>query len=124
MIGGPYNVDITKPYKPVFICYLDLMFSITFFTFSTLYYWTQINTSDKIDNWSSFIPSRILWFNLILGLKFFADIGYLRANSTKEELNRSKSVGRFFWFRLIFDFMSFGAIIFYYHLQLNIQSSN
>lgn len=114
MIGGPYNVNIVKPYKPVFVCYLDLMFAITFFTFSTLFYWTKIDVNSKTQNWKNFIPATILWFDLILSLKFFADILYLRLRTSKEALNRSSSLEKFFWFRLVFDFFCFGMVIYYY----------
>ena len=39
IIGGPFNVDIRKPYKPVMICFVDLIVALSFFNFTLMYYW-------------------------------------------------------------------------------------
>ena len=114
-VGGPYNVEYKKPYKPVFIVFLDMIFAISFFSFTTLYYWTKIESNEKVENWTTFINKTVLWFDLILILKIPVDIFYLQQFAKPKDMNRSKSTQQFFWFRLIFDFICFNAILFYYH---------
>ena len=39
IIAGPYQVEFYKPYKPIFICFVDIMFGISFLVFTNLYAW-------------------------------------------------------------------------------------
>jgi hypothetical protein len=49
--GNPYDVSAHKPYKPVFIVYLDILISITFVFISVMYFWTVIPIDDKVEHW-------------------------------------------------------------------------
>jgi len=41
--GGPYQVNFQQLYKPIFICYVDIMFAIAFFFGSIIYFWMRIS---------------------------------------------------------------------------------
>ena len=55
--SGPYQVDFNKPYKPIFICFLDLIFGITFFYGSLLYYWEMIPDEYSWEDYQGFVPA-------------------------------------------------------------------
>ena len=38
-IGGPYYVNVQKPYKPVFILFIDLITAITYTNMTILFSW-------------------------------------------------------------------------------------
>lgn len=50
LIGGPYLVELGKPYKPIFICFIDLNFAITFIIGSTLFFWNRLDISMKTED--------------------------------------------------------------------------
>lgn len=111
--GGPYHVEFAKSWKPIFICYVDAIFAITYFTFVVLHYWTQIGVNAQIHEIFDFMPKRIVAFMIILTVKFFADLIALKcfSKSTPQDLNRSKTTERLFWFRIVFDFVIFWAVM-------------
>ena len=39
--GGPYEVSLKKMYKPVFILFCDLLFAITFFSWTLIQFWRK-----------------------------------------------------------------------------------
>lgn len=110
-IGGPYSVVLAKPYKPVFIVYLDLIFAITFFTISVLWYWAKLYEDELISKIDDFIPVRImiLWF--ILFIKFFVDIFYLSKRFGSDKLNRSEVTSYLYWFRIWYDVIFLGGFL-------------
>ena len=42
-IGGPYITEINKPYKPIFICFIDLIVAITYILLSLMYSWNKLD---------------------------------------------------------------------------------
>ena len=100
MIAGPYQVDFSKPYKPIFICFVDIMFGISFLVFTNLYLWDQIpyDTPFQI---TEILPDAI-WYQIVFFFKIFFDIVYLRKflKDGKRFMNRSKSTTKLFWFRI------------------------
>lgn len=62
LIGGPFNVDIRKPYKPVLICFVDLLIALTFFNFTIMFYWKYnfeqypVGKEVTIENLLDFLP--------------------------------------------------------------------
>lgn len=115
-MGGPYSVEISKPYKPVYIVFLDLCIALTFFVFSIMWYWSKLHDDDPIGEIDIFIPSRIIIIWVILFVKFFADIIYLHYRFGTDMLNRSSVTPYFYWFRVWYDLIFIGGtlIIFSY----------
>jgi len=110
--GGPFNVDVRKPYKPVFICYVDLIIAITFFSFTLLTYWNDLNVDQSIHDFYNFLPPKIVLFQVLLFIKFFIDVFFLVICFDDKVANRSHSTGSLFWFRVFFDITLFGGILF------------
>lgn len=110
-LGGPYSVELSKPYKPVYIVFLDLTFALTFFVFSVLWYWAKLSQDELIGRFYDFIPVRItvIWF--ILFVKFFFDIFYLTKRFGTDKLNRSEVTSYLFWFRIWYDIIFIGGIL-------------
>lgn len=46
--GGPYQVDVRKPYKPIFICMVDLIVALTFMIISIMQYWSKLDLSQNL----------------------------------------------------------------------------
>lgn len=42
-VGGPYNIDPSKSYKPACIVFMDLVISLTFILTSLMYFWFEID---------------------------------------------------------------------------------
>ena len=110
-LGGPYRVEFSKPYKPVFIVYLDLMLAITFFTISLMWYWSKLLGDTPLSEFSEFIPIRItvIWF--VLFIKFFFDVFYLSQRFGSDKLNRSEVTSYLYWFRIWYDIIVLGGIL-------------
>lgn len=47
-VGGPYNINPKKAYKPVFIVFMDGLIFLTFYFTSIMYFWFQIPNSEKV----------------------------------------------------------------------------
>lgn len=101
-----------KPYKPAFIIFLDLIYAITFFFWSFMYYWFQLQMSQPLLDLLSFIPVPILIFQLIYFLKFLINVFYLLIFFDAEALNRSKSTGSLFRFRILFDMATLFLVVY------------
>lgn len=43
-IGGPYQVERRKVYKPIFLCFIDLIFAITLIIGSILFHWFKLDS--------------------------------------------------------------------------------
>jgi hypothetical protein len=88
--NGPYQVDFMKPYKPIFICYIDLLITIITFFIVMIYDWNNIkinkNTYEDFDNVIS--QDQILGI-LFLLFRFILDILYLKIFTKQNELNKS-----------------------------------
>ena len=123
-VGGPYSVTISKPYKPVYIVFLDLAIALTFFIFSVMWYWSKLKDDDPITQIDIFIPSRIIIIWFILFVKFFADIVYLRMKFGIDMLNRSSVTPDLYWFRVWYDLIFIGGtlIIFSYYWKRKIKN--
>lgn len=116
MIGGPFFVDLSKPYKPVFIIFLDLMIAISFLSISFLYYFTYwAKQEDELTSFWDMMPRRISFYNLILFSKFVVDLAYLVVSTKNESLNRSSSTSSLYWFRILFDLTLFGGLLIAIH---------
>jgi len=112
--GGPFNVDLSKPYKPVFILFVDLIFAVTFLVFTLLSYWNDLDYQQPINELSTFLPLIIVLYLVILFLKFFLNAMYLIFCFEESKLNRSSSTGSLFWFRVAFDLILIGGFMFSY----------
>ena len=78
LLGGPYLVEMGKPYKPIFICFIDLIFSITFIIVSILFFWSRLDiTAKTVDEWRNFMPRRVIIYDILFLFKFFSDVFYL-----------------------------------------------
>ena len=109
---GPFNVNIKKPYKPVFICYIDLIMAISFLAFTLLVYWNDLNIEMQHKDLSNFLPVRVIIYQVMYFIKFFIGIFYLVICFDDKKLNRSHSTGCLFWFRVFFDIIFFGGLLF------------
>ena len=111
---GPYNINPSKPYKPVFIVFLDMIVTITFVMVSTMYFWIEIEASDIV-HWKtfykffSFIPTKvsILWF--VLAGKNLGNVAYLACRHGKDKANRSTVTTGLYFFRIYYDFIIIGG---------------
>jgi hypothetical protein len=122
LIGGPYQVEISKPYKPIFICFIDMIVAITFIISSILWFWTLLDIEMKtVEMWSKFMPRRVILYAALFLLKFLADVFYLRLCFPKKELNRSSSTSSLFWFRITYDFVAFGLMMIYFRYNVDFQ---
>lgn len=105
-------VDRMKPYKPIFICFIDLIFAITFIISSMLYFWCKLDLNMKtVDSYKDFMPRRVFYYDLIFLFKFFLDIFYLRMVFPKKKLNSSTSTSSLFWFRIAYDLIMFAVVM-------------
>ena len=105
-------MEMSKPYKPIFICFIDMIFSITFIIASILFFWSRLDISTRTDEeWRNFMPRRVIIYDCLFLTKFFADVFYLRICFSKKELNRSSSTSSLFWFRVCYNFLAFGFIM-------------
>lgn len=65
-IGGPYIVNVFKPYKPVCLLFTDLIFAITMFTATFLFSWKMhINVEDHTFDTGTWNPNwkKLLFVN-------------------------------------------------------------
>ena len=114
LIGGPYQVDLKKTYKPIFICMVDLIIALTFFIDSIGYYWLKLDLNMKLTDINGFIPGRIYVYICLFFFKFVFDVGYLRLFMSKEFINRSSSTESIFWARIFYDVITIGTVILFY----------
>lgn len=73
----------------------------------------------KTENFRNFIPKRVILYDCMLLLKFFADVFYLRISFSKEYLNRSSSTSSLFWFRIWYNILAFGIIMLSYRYNVD-----
>jgi hypothetical protein len=111
--NGPFQVEFKKPYKPAFVCFMDLIFAISFMAINLLYFWDQLLLEQKTNtDYNQFLPVRIIFFMVFFYLKFLLNISYLILFFDKTSLNRSRSTGGLFIFRIAFDFFVVTLIMF------------
>jgi hypothetical protein len=110
---GPFQVDLQKTYKPIFIVFCDMIFGITMTIYTIGYYWTRIQDRivDTGKDLSDFIPSSIIYYLVMFNLKTFAGVAFLKWFK-KGKVNKSESTGDLFWFRFVFDTLVFLDIIY------------
>jgi hypothetical protein len=93
---------------------MDLCIALTFFIFSTMWYWNKLKDDDPISDISIFIPKRIMiiWF-ILLRYRFGTDM-----------LNRSSVTPFFYWFRVWYDLIFIGGtlLIFSYCWKRNLKN--
>ena len=75
--GGPFQVNFSKPYKPVFICFIDLVISISFALASFIYFLMKLDFDEGIQEIVNFMPLQIVLFSVLFFFKFFLNIFYL-----------------------------------------------
>ena len=114
-ISGPYNIEPSKPYKPVFIVFLDMIYTITFVMVSLMYYWVNIpNDHVKLD-WSmfgdffTFIPGNVYIMWLVLACKNLGNTAFLACKYGKDKANRSIVTTNLFLFRVYYDVLIIGG---------------
>jgi hypothetical protein len=105
--GGPFEVDFRKPYKPVFICFVDIAIFVTFTFSSFLFFWSKRQVTDSFHEIKSFMPIQVIVFVLLFFFKFLFDVFYLVIVTSINNINRSKSTNGLFWARFKFDFFFF-----------------
>jgi len=112
---GPYNINPSKPYKPVFIVFLDMIVTITFVMVSTMYFWVEIDAADKVEDWSqfykffTFIPNKVTILWVVLMGKNLGNVAFLACKHGKDKANRSSVTTGLFLFRIYYDFLIIGG---------------
>jgi hypothetical protein len=48
-IIGPFNADVGKMYKPIFLVFVDMILGISITVFSMLYYWIELDDKEYKD---------------------------------------------------------------------------
>lgn len=59
--SGPYQVDFKKRYKPIFVCFIDLIFGYSFMMGSLYYYWSQIPDEYSFADYRGFVPGYMIY---------------------------------------------------------------
>lgn len=115
-IAGPYNINPSKPYKPVFLVFLDMIITITFVMVSTMYYWVEIDNTEQT-KWSkgefrkffTFIPSNVYILWVVLAGKSLGNTAFLACKYGKNKANRSSVTTNLFLFRVYYDILIIGG---------------
>lgn len=103
--GGPFQVNFSKRYKPVFICFIDLVISISFAFFAFIFFLMKLQFEEGIQEIVNFMPLQIGLFMILFFFKFFLNIFYLAIICETKNVNRSKSTSGLFWFRIRFELL-------------------
>ena len=90
-----------------------MIFGITITIYTIAYNWTQLQVRiiDKHKSLWHFIPIGMIYYLIMFNLKTFAGVIYLK-KFNNDAINKSKSTGRLFWFRFLFDLLAFLDILF------------
>lgn len=121
--GGPYNINLKKTYKPVFIVFLDGLIFLNFFFVSIMYFWIQIPNSEKVTEedeefkWHDFVkffnfmpvPVTILW--IVFLMKFFVNLMFLRKYFGLKKANSSNATFNLYWLRVFYDVVMIGGAL-------------
>lgn len=67
-----------KQYKPVFICYLDLLYAILALFVALFYYWNRVDLECESTKIMEMLPWRVLVFIIFMFLLFFTEVAFLK----------------------------------------------
>lgn len=111
--AGVYEVDFSKPYKPVFLVFCDLVCLVLVLMLSILNRYMIVSSHSKDATFFDVLPEKMIIFLLAFTLKFYFSIVVLKFKG----LNKSQKTGGLFWYRVIYDVFVFGSLVFYFHYQ-------
>ena len=113
-LGGPYEVEIRKPYKPVFICFVDLWFAISFCVFQMMRFVLGLKPG-AISGQTQFMS----FASVVNQLSFFIKFGFdllvlhcLKKKGNSNNMNHSASTTKLYGWRLIYNFFLICTILY------------
>jgi hypothetical protein len=107
-LGGPYEVQLSKPYKPIFIVWADLMFAIINLTVGLIAIIVSFERGANFaTNGKDLIPGTYTMLLLCFFVKFFYDLLVLQFLTKKRDtnMNHSASTSKLFGWRIGYDFV-------------------
>ena len=109
-LGGPYDVEITKPYKPLFIIFCDLLISISYFAVLVSVVYNKIDYITLYSEFLGLLPEYVWLLMVMFIIKNFAGITYSICKA-RGGLNKSSKTYGLFMFRVFYDIFGVWAII-------------
>ena len=119
---------VWKPYKPVFIIYIDVLYAITIFFVGFMYLWSNIekgtktyrlfeftnkDNSNKTDKKIGHQIYNVISYIILLTMKPILSVLFIKyfhagiSIYSREKFNRSGNTVGLFWFRLFYDVICF-----------------